>query len=96
MSLIWSYILQEVMKCSSVSTSFCGQCAHSLANISYILCQSQWSGILPLCTLCLGSNSILVCSVFLLIKNSLFCFLVIWLGLIVLLSWGSVGCVCFL
>ena len=28
MSLIWSYIGQEVRKCSSVSTSFCGQCAH--------------------------------------------------------------------
>ena len=26
--------------------------------------QSQWSGILPLCTLCLVTNNILVCSVF--------------------------------
>ena len=29
MSLIWSYIRQEIRKCSSVSTSFCEHCAHS-------------------------------------------------------------------
>ena len=29
MCLIWSYIWQEVRKCSSVSTSFCGQYAQS-------------------------------------------------------------------
>ena len=43
------------------------------------MCQSQWSGILPLCTLCLGPSSILVCSVFLLILSNVF-------GLIVLQS----------
>ena len=32
LSLIWSYIWQEVRKCSSVSTSFCGQCAHGLSS----------------------------------------------------------------
>ena len=36
MSLIWSYIRQEVRKCSSVSTSFCGQCAHSLVLLSWV------------------------------------------------------------
>ena len=40
-SLIWSYIWQEVRKCSSVSTSFCGQWEHSLSSlesqVSYLL-----------------------------------------------------------
>jgi hypothetical protein len=30
---LWSYIWQEVRKCSSVSTSFCEQCAHSLSSL---------------------------------------------------------------
>ena len=89
-SLIWSYFWQEIRKWSSVSTSFYGQCAHSLSSLKSQFClrQSfsiarlgslslyivkvflyfgsvQWSGILPLCTLYLGPNNILVCSVFL-------------------------------
>ena len=78
----WSYIGQEVRKCSSVSTSFCGQWAHSLSSLESQVCLrwpfsiarlcslslyinlGQSPGIVPLCTLCLGPNSILVCSVF--------------------------------
>jgi hypothetical protein len=37
-SIIWAYIGQEVRKCNSVSTSFYGQCAHSL---------SSWEPCLP-------------------------------------------------
>ena len=38
MSPIWSYIWQEVRKCSSVSTSFCGQCADSLSSLECQVC----------------------------------------------------------
>ena len=38
MSLIWSYIWQENRKCSSVSTSFCGQWAHSLSSLESQVC----------------------------------------------------------
>ena len=34
-SLIWSYVWQEVRKCSSVFTSFCGQCANSLFSLPF-------------------------------------------------------------
>ena len=37
-SLIWSYIWQEDRKCSSVSTSFCRQCAHSLLSLESQFC----------------------------------------------------------
>ena len=90
-SLIWSYIWQEVRK----STSFGGQCAHCLSSLEIQVCllqpcsiaricslslyrvkaflsfgQSQWSGILSMCSLCLGPNIILVCSVVLLILSN--------------------------
>ena len=119
LSLIRSYIWQEVRKCSSVSSSFVGRvhidlaleksgcfrqpfsiarlCSLSLYIVNdflKFLGQSQWSGILPLCTLSLGPNIILVCCFFVnsfqCVKKSYFCFLMIWLGLIVLRSWGSV------
>ena len=68
-----------------------------LSQQQLILGQSQSSGILPLCTLCLRTNSIIVCSVFCkffpMCQELSFCFLMIWLGIIVLLSWGSVGSV---
>ena len=59
-SLIWSYVGQEVRKCSSVFTSFCGQWAHSLSSLESHVCLS----------------------------------LTPRLSLSLLLSWGSVGCVC--
>jgi hypothetical protein len=42
----------------------------SVHSQSLSLGQSQCSGILPLCTLCLGPNNILVCSVFLSILSN--------------------------
>ena len=52
-SLIWSYIWQEVRKCSSVSTSFCGQCAHSLSSLESQVCLWQPFSIARLCSLSL-------------------------------------------
>ena len=52
-SLIWSYIWQEVRKCSSVSTSFCGQCAHSLSSLESQICLRQSFSIARLCSLSL-------------------------------------------
>ena len=51
MSLIWSYIWQEVRKCSSVSTSFCGQCAHSLSSLESQVCLYRPFSISRLCLL---------------------------------------------
>ena len=53
MSLIWSYIGQEVRKCSSVSTSFCGQCAHSLSSLESQVCLGRPFSIARLCSLSL-------------------------------------------
>jgi hypothetical protein len=52
-SLIWSYIWQEVRKCSSVSTSFCGQCAHSLSSLESHVCLRRPFSISRLCSLSL-------------------------------------------
>ena len=52
-SLIWSYIWQEVRKCSSVSTSFCGQCAHSLSSLESQVCLRRPFSIARLCSLSL-------------------------------------------
>ena len=52
-SLIWSYIWQEVRKCSSVSTSFCGQCAHSLTSLESQVCLQRPLSIARLCSLSL-------------------------------------------
>ena len=52
-SLIWSYIWQQVRKCSSVSTSFCGQWAHSLSSLESQICQRQPFSIARLCSLSL-------------------------------------------
>ena len=51
--LIWSYIWQEVRKCSSVSTSFCGQYAHSLSSLESQFCIRQPFSIARLCSLSL-------------------------------------------
>jgi hypothetical protein len=120
-SLIWSYIWQEVRKCDSVSTSFCGQWAHRLSSLESQVCL-RWSfSIARLCSLSLyivkaflkfGSvtevrYSATVSSLFgVKYYSSLLCFVVdsfqlnnnfvfsmISLGLIVLLSWGSVDSV---
>ena len=53
MSLIWSYIGQEVRKCSSVSTSFCGQCAHSLSSLESHVCLRRPFSMARLCSLSL-------------------------------------------
>ena len=52
-SLIWSYIGQEVRKCSSVSTSFCGQWAHSLSSLESHVCLRRPFSIARLCSLSL-------------------------------------------
>uniref|UniRef100_A0A4W5RA42 Glypican 5c n=1 Tax=Hucho hucho TaxID=62062 RepID=A0A4W5RA42_9TELE len=52
-SLIWSYIWQEVRKCISVSTSFCGQCAHSLSSLESLVCLRRLFSIARLCSLSL-------------------------------------------
>ena len=52
-SLIRSYIRQEVRKCSSVSISFCGQCAHSLPSLESQVCLRQPFSIARLCSLSL-------------------------------------------
>ena len=52
-SLIWSYIGEEVRKCSSVSTSFCGQCAHSLSSLGSLVCLRRPFSIARLCSLSL-------------------------------------------
>ena len=51
MSVIWSYIGQEVRKCSSVSTSFCRQCAHSLSSLESHVCLRRPLSIAMLCAL---------------------------------------------
>ena len=53
-SLIWSYIGQEVRKCSSVSTSFCGQCAHSLSFLESQVCLPRSLSTARLCSLSLS------------------------------------------
>ena len=53
MSLIWPYIGQEVRKCSSVSTLFCGQCAHSLFSLESHVCLRRPFSIARLCSLSL-------------------------------------------
>ena len=52
-SLIWSYIGQEVRKCSSVSTSFCGQWVHSLSSLESHVCLRRPFSIARLCSLSL-------------------------------------------
>jgi hypothetical protein len=52
-SLIWSYIWQEVRKCSSVATSFCGQCAYSGSSLESQVCLRQPFSIARLCSLSL-------------------------------------------
>ena len=81
-SLIWSYIGQEVRKCSSVSTSFCGPCAHSLSSLESQVCLRRPFSIARLCSLSLykvkaflNFRSVTVvrysvCSVFLLILSN--------------------------
>ena len=74
MSLIWSYIWQEDMKCSSVSTSLCGQWAQrepGLRMVAYLNRKAMvnesvrgQSQVLCHCALCLGPESIPVCSGF--------------------------------
>ena len=58
MSLIWSYIGQEVSKCSSVSTSFCGQWAHSLSSLENQVCLRRPFSIARLCSLSLYNISL--------------------------------------
>ena len=53
MSLVWSYIWQEVRKCSSVSTSFCGQCAHCLSSLESQVCLRWAFSIARQCSLSL-------------------------------------------
>ena len=53
MSLIWSYIWQEFRKCSSVSTSLCGQCANSLSSLESQVCLRRPFLIARLCSLSL-------------------------------------------
>ena len=48
---IWSYIWQEVRKCSSVFTSFCGQGAHSLSSLHSQVCLLRPFSIARLCLL---------------------------------------------
>ena len=57
-SLIWSYIGQEVRKCSSVSTSFCGQCAHNLSSLESQVSLRQPFSIARLCSLSLYTESV--------------------------------------
>ena len=57
-SLIWSYIWQEVRKCSSVSTSCCGQCAHSLSSLESHVCLRRPFSIARLCSLSLYTESV--------------------------------------
>ena len=52
-SLICSYIWQEVRRCSSVSTSFCGQWANSLSSLESQVCLRQPHSIARLCSLSL-------------------------------------------
>ena len=52
-SLIWSYIWQEVRKYSSGSTSFCGQCAHSLSYLESQVCLRWPFSIARQCSLSL-------------------------------------------
>ena len=52
-SLIWSYIWQDVRKCSSVSTSVCGQCAHGLSSLESQVCLRRPFLIARLCSLSL-------------------------------------------
>ena len=52
-SLIWSYIWQEVRKCSSVYTSFCVQCAHNMSSLESHVCLRLPFSIARLCLLSL-------------------------------------------
>ena len=52
-SLILSYIGQEFRKCSSVSTSFCGLCAHSLSSLESQVCLRRPFSMTSLCSLSL-------------------------------------------
>ena len=48
-----SYISQEVRKCSSVSISFCGLCAHSLSSLESQVCLRRPFSIAGKCSLSL-------------------------------------------
>ena len=71
-SLIWSYIGQDVRNCSSVSTSFCGLCAHSLSSLESQFSLQQPFSIARLCSLsmyivkaCLKFESVIILGGFL-------------------------------